>query len=190
MLQLHDCMKADDGFQQASPPEAVSTCRRARPWLAFTDQVSHAATAGQYQLEQTFLLPVDAMREPGALASSRARADQTATANMNFSIAVLVAFTLHRDLAIADRIGRLRDDHRLAGLENHHQLIVQRRAHDGAACPVGIGLAPAIRTCRLIASRILPSARRVGEASTFNGIFSGSYVAGLEHLRHVPDRAV
>jgi len=33
-------------------------------WIAFTDQVSHAATAGQYQLEQTFLLPVDAMADP------------------------------------------------------------------------------------------------------------------------------
>jgi hypothetical protein len=32
--------------------------------LAFSDQVSHAATAGQYQLERTFLLPVDAMTEP------------------------------------------------------------------------------------------------------------------------------
>jgi hypothetical protein len=30
-------------------------------WIAFTDQVSHAAMAGQYQLEQTFLLPVQAM---------------------------------------------------------------------------------------------------------------------------------
>jgi hypothetical protein len=33
-------------------------------WLAFTDEVSHAAMAGQYQLEQTFLLPVATMREP------------------------------------------------------------------------------------------------------------------------------
>ena len=33
-------------------------------WIAFTDQVSHAAVAGQYQLEQTFLLPVDAMQRP------------------------------------------------------------------------------------------------------------------------------
>ena len=30
-------------------------------WLAFTDQVSHAASAGQYQLEQTFLVPVQTM---------------------------------------------------------------------------------------------------------------------------------
>ena len=32
--------------------------------MAFTDQVSHAAMAGQYQLEQTFLLPVEAMSDP------------------------------------------------------------------------------------------------------------------------------
>jgi 3-deoxy-D-manno-oct-2-ulosonic acid (Kdo) hydroxylase len=30
-------------------------------WIAFTDAVSHAAMAGQYQFEQTFLLPVAAM---------------------------------------------------------------------------------------------------------------------------------
>jgi hypothetical protein len=30
-------------------------------WLTFTDEVGHAAMAGQYQLEQTFLLPVAAM---------------------------------------------------------------------------------------------------------------------------------
>jgi 3-deoxy-D-manno-oct-2-ulosonic acid (Kdo) hydroxylase len=33
----------------------------ASTWLTFTDAVPHAAMAGQYQLEQTFLLPVDAM---------------------------------------------------------------------------------------------------------------------------------
>jgi hypothetical protein len=60
MLQLHDCMKADDGFQQTSPQSRVDL-PAGSTWLAFTDQVSHAATAGQYQLEQTFLLPVDAM---------------------------------------------------------------------------------------------------------------------------------
>jgi len=30
----------------------------------FTDAVSHAAMAGQYQLEQTFLLSVEGMGEP------------------------------------------------------------------------------------------------------------------------------
>lgn len=63
MLQLHDAMKGDDVFQRTTeqtmidfPPEST--------WMAFTDQVGHAATAGQYQLEQTFMLPVQAMQEP------------------------------------------------------------------------------------------------------------------------------
>jgi hypothetical protein len=63
MLQLHDCMKADEAFQKDSPQSRVDL-PAGSTWLAFTDQVSHAATAGQYQLEQTFLLPVDAMRDP------------------------------------------------------------------------------------------------------------------------------
>jgi hypothetical protein len=63
MLQLHDCMKADEVFQKESLQSRVDL-PAGSTWLAFTDQVSHAATSGQYQLEQTFLLPVDAMREP------------------------------------------------------------------------------------------------------------------------------
>ena len=63
MLQLHDCMKADDTFQKESPQSRVEL-PAGSTWLAFTDHVSHAATAGQYQLEQTFLLPVAAMAEP------------------------------------------------------------------------------------------------------------------------------
>ena len=62
MLQLHDLMKDDEDFQARSPQTAVDF-PAGSTWLAFTDQVSHAATAGQYQLEQTFLLPVTAMRE-------------------------------------------------------------------------------------------------------------------------------
>jgi hypothetical protein len=56
-------MKADDGFQQGSPQSRVDLAAGST-WLAFTDQVSHAATSGQYQLEQTFLLPVEAMASP------------------------------------------------------------------------------------------------------------------------------
>jgi len=63
MLQLHDRMKADEEFQTRSPQTAIDF-PAGSTWIAFTDQVSHAATAGQYQLEQTFLLPVEAMREP------------------------------------------------------------------------------------------------------------------------------
>ncbi|HUC77418.1 MAG TPA: Kdo hydroxylase family protein [Vicinamibacterales bacterium] len=63
MLQLHDAMKADEDFQKTTPQTRMDF-PAGTTWLAFTDQVSHAAMAGQYQLEQTFLLPVDAMREP------------------------------------------------------------------------------------------------------------------------------
>lgn len=63
MLQLHDAMKADTAYQTQAPYTAVDF-PAGSTWIAFTDQVSHAAMAGQYQLEQTFLLPVDAMREP------------------------------------------------------------------------------------------------------------------------------
>jgi hypothetical protein len=63
MLQLHDCMKRDETFQKESPQSGVDLAAGST-WLAFTDQVSHAATSGQYQLEQTFLVPVAAMVHP------------------------------------------------------------------------------------------------------------------------------
>jgi 3-deoxy-D-manno-oct-2-ulosonic acid (Kdo) hydroxylase len=62
MLHLHDHMKADDRYQkeveqieQEFPPGCT--------WLTFSDQVSHAAMRGQYQFEQTFLLPIAKMRD-------------------------------------------------------------------------------------------------------------------------------
>jgi hypothetical protein len=62
MLQLHDRMKADAEFQARSEQETIDF-PAGSTWLAFTDQVSHAATAGQYQFEQTFIVPLDAMAE-------------------------------------------------------------------------------------------------------------------------------
>jgi len=63
MLQLHDLMKADAAYQSDAPQTAFDF-PAGSTWIAFTDQVSHAAMAGQYQLEQTFLLPIEAMRSP------------------------------------------------------------------------------------------------------------------------------
>jgi hypothetical protein len=63
MLQLHDRMKADADFQSRSPSTSFEF-PAGTTWLAFTDAVSHAATAGQHQLEQTFLVPIAAMIEP------------------------------------------------------------------------------------------------------------------------------
>jgi hypothetical protein len=62
MLQLHDRMKQDAAFQQ-TPDQEAWDFPSGSTWLAFTDQVSHAATSGQYQFEQTFLLPIQAMED-------------------------------------------------------------------------------------------------------------------------------
>jgi hypothetical protein len=62
MLQLHDRMKADREYQ-ARAPQTAFDFPAGSTWVAFTDQVSHAAMAGQYQLEQTFLLPVGALAD-------------------------------------------------------------------------------------------------------------------------------
>lgn len=63
MLGLHDGMKADLAYQQSCsqvtmpfPPGSV--------WVCFSDQTSHAVMSGQFMLEQTFFLPVDAMAHP------------------------------------------------------------------------------------------------------------------------------
>jgi hypothetical protein len=60
MLQLHDRMKGDADFQARSEQERFEF-PAGTTWIAFTDEVSHAAMSGQYQLEQTFLLPIGAM---------------------------------------------------------------------------------------------------------------------------------
>lgn len=63
MLQLHDAMKADQNYQQQSPQLALDL-PPGSSWICFSDQTPHAAMAGQFMLEQTFLLPVDAMKTP------------------------------------------------------------------------------------------------------------------------------
>lgn len=63
MLQLHDQGKMDDHYQKTAPQTAFSFPAQCT-WLCFTDEVLHAVDAGQYLLEQTYLLPVGAMRDP------------------------------------------------------------------------------------------------------------------------------
>lgn len=63
MLQLHDRAKADMSYQKASPKTAVAF-PPGTTWIVFTDRVMHAALGGQHLLEQTFHLPVAAMRHP------------------------------------------------------------------------------------------------------------------------------
>jgi len=62
MLQMHDLAKGDERYQRTSPRE-VAPFSPGNTWIAFTDQVVHAATSGQYALEQTFYVDVDRMAD-------------------------------------------------------------------------------------------------------------------------------
>src|SRR5476649_41031 len=63
MLQLHDRMKADLAYQ-AHAEQYTHEFAPGQTWMVYTDLVSHAALRGQYALEQTWLLPVEAMGDP------------------------------------------------------------------------------------------------------------------------------
>ena len=63
MLQLHDRMKADLAYQ-AQVEQYTHEFAPGQTWMVYTDLVSHAALRGQHALEQTWLLPVDAMGDP------------------------------------------------------------------------------------------------------------------------------
>lgn len=63
MLQLHDKMKSDLDYQQNGRQEAIDF-PSGSSWICFSDQTPHAAMGGQYMLEQTFLLPVNGMKNP------------------------------------------------------------------------------------------------------------------------------
>jgi hypothetical protein len=63
MLGMHDAAKRDRGYQATAPRRYVSF-PHGSTWLAFTDQTPHAAVSGQYALEQTFYVPVEALADP------------------------------------------------------------------------------------------------------------------------------
>lgn len=62
MLKMHHAMKTDHGYQDKLTK--TFDFASGSSWLVYTDKVSHAATKGQYLLEQTFYLPVNAMKNP------------------------------------------------------------------------------------------------------------------------------
>jgi 3-deoxy-D-manno-oct-2-ulosonic acid (Kdo) hydroxylase len=63
MLRLHNAAKRNLAYQQNAPQIEVAFPAGAS-WLCFTDQVLHAALAGQYALEQTFYLDTSSMADP------------------------------------------------------------------------------------------------------------------------------
>jgi hypothetical protein len=63
MLGIHDRMKADENYQSDAPQTNLAV-PPGTTWVCYTDSVSHAAMSGQFAFEQTFYLPVAAMKDP------------------------------------------------------------------------------------------------------------------------------
>ena len=63
MLQLHDRVKADAEFQRRGPQVRVDFAP-GTTWVVYSDQVLHAAMAGQHALEQTLYVDVEDLQRP------------------------------------------------------------------------------------------------------------------------------
>jgi hypothetical protein len=60
MLRFHDYLKENAEFQ-ANCPKVRLEFPPLATWMVYTDGVAHAAMSGQYALEQTFLIPTNAL---------------------------------------------------------------------------------------------------------------------------------
>ena len=63
MLRFHDYLKENREFQEGCPKQRWEFPPHST-WLLFTDMVSHAALAGQFALEHTFIVPRNALLFP------------------------------------------------------------------------------------------------------------------------------
>ncbi|HET7871049.1 MAG TPA: Kdo hydroxylase family protein [Terriglobales bacterium] len=63
MLYLHDWLKENADFQAHSPKFELAF-KPGCCWMVYTDGVPHAVMSGQYALEQTFIVPADALVSP------------------------------------------------------------------------------------------------------------------------------
>jgi len=60
MLRFHDYLKENTAFQ-TNGPKTEMAFPPASTWMVFTDCVAHAVMSGQYAIEQTFLIPPQAL---------------------------------------------------------------------------------------------------------------------------------
>lgn len=63
MADIRGQVKADDVYQKEAPQRIVAF-PPGSAWVALTDLVLHGAASGQHSIDQTFFLPVEAMRDP------------------------------------------------------------------------------------------------------------------------------
>lgn len=64
MLHFHDWLKENREFQSAKEDKEQIQFPPMSTWLVFTDGVPHAALSGQFAMEQTFIVPVEALVTP------------------------------------------------------------------------------------------------------------------------------
>jgi hypothetical protein len=60
MLRFHDYLKENSAFQKNGPKTQIAFAPLST-WIVFTDCVAHAVMSGQYAIEQTFLIPPQAL---------------------------------------------------------------------------------------------------------------------------------
>ena len=63
MLYLHNWLKENSDFQKNAPKQEL-VFPPGSSWMVYTDGVPHAAMSGQYALEQTFIIPREALVTP------------------------------------------------------------------------------------------------------------------------------
>jgi hypothetical protein len=66
MLHFHDWLKENAQFQQAREGKERIAFPPMATWIVYTDGVPHAALSGQFAMEQTFIIPVEALVAPEA----------------------------------------------------------------------------------------------------------------------------
>lgn len=64
MLGFHHFLKENGAYQESARSEEIAF-PPGSSWMVFTDMVSHSVLAGQYALEQTFLISRDSLTIPG-----------------------------------------------------------------------------------------------------------------------------
>lgn len=64
MLQFHDWLKENSEFQRAKEGKEQIAFPPMATWMVYTDSVPHAALSGQFAMEQTFIVPLEALVAP------------------------------------------------------------------------------------------------------------------------------
>jgi len=65
MLRFHDYLKENADYQEKYPKTRIEF-PPGSSWLVYTDTVPHAVLTGRYAMEQTYIVPVEAMVAPTA----------------------------------------------------------------------------------------------------------------------------